>query len=81
MVQWGKTKYTRGAMMHLEYESVRYNYDLLAAVDRRTFDERLTSFLNQRSAKGWELKGSFHDFGFHIHLIFAKPRQSEESGE
>ena len=63
--------------MELEYKHVRFDYGLLAALDRRTFDERLTAVLNRQGAKGWELKGCFAEGTLHTHLIFCRPVQSE----
>jgi hypothetical protein len=59
--------------MKLEYKHVRFDYGLLAALDRRTFDERLTAVLNEHGAKGWELKGCFAEGTLHTHLIFSRP--------
>ena len=67
--------------MRLEYKHVRFDYGLLAAVDRRTFDERLTALLNEHGAKGWELKGSFAEGTLHTHLIFCRPAQQEAEGK
>ena len=67
--------------MKLEYKHVRFDYGLLAALDRRTFDERLTALLNEYGAKEWELKGCFAEGALHAHLIFCRPVQPEtESG-
>lgn len=56
-----------------EYKHVCFEYGLLAVFDRQTFDERLASVLNEHGAAGWELKGCFHDYGYHGHLIFGRP--------
>jgi hypothetical protein len=64
--------------MKLEYEHVRFDYGLLAAFDRRTFDERLTAVLNEHGAEGWELKGCFAEGSFHAHLIFGRPVTEKE---
>ena len=58
--------------MRFEYKAERFDYDLLAMVDRRTFDQRLAAFLNEHGGQGWELKSCFHDFGFHLHLVFGR---------
>jgi hypothetical protein len=63
--------------MRLEYKHVRFDYGLLAAIDRRTFDERLTALLNEHGAKGWELEGCFAEGTLHAHLIFCRPAQPE----
>ena len=67
--------------MRLEYKHVRFDYGLLAAVDRRTFDEQLTDLLNEHGAKGWELKGCFAEGALHAHLIFCRPAQPEAEGK
>ena len=59
--------------MKLEYKHVRFEYGLLASLDRRTFDERLAAVLNEHGSKGWELKSSFAEGYFHVHLIFGRP--------
>ena len=66
--------------MNLEYKSQRFDYGLVSVFDRRMFDERLTSFLNEQAALGWEFKGCFHDYGYHAHLIFCREvsREQEE---
>ena len=56
-----------------EYKHVHFDYGLLAVFDRQTFDERLASVLDKHGAEGWELKGCFHDYGYHGHLIFGRP--------
>ena len=56
-----------------EYKHVHFDYGLLAVFDRQTFDDRLASVLNTYGAEGWELKGCFHDYGYHGHLIFGRP--------
>ncbi len=61
------------ASIRFEYRHVRFDYGLLAAVDSRAFDESLTSLLNNLGDEGWELKGCFHDFGAHAHLVFCRP--------
>jgi hypothetical protein len=63
----------------LEYKHVRFDYGLLAALDRRAFDERLSAVLNEHGAAGWELKGCFAEGHLHAHLIFCRPaRQDRE---
>jgi hypothetical protein len=64
--------------MGLEYRHVRFDYGWLGALDRRSFDERMQSVLDQAAAGGWELKGCFHDFGCHVHLIFCREVQKEQ---
>jgi hypothetical protein len=64
--------------MKLEYKHVRFDYDLLAALDRRTFDERLTAILNEHGAEEWELKGCFAEGYFHTHLVFCRPVKEEK---
>ena len=59
--------------MKLEYKHVRFEYGLLASLDRRTFDEQLAAVLNEHGAEGWELKSSFAEGYFHVHLIFGRP--------
>jgi hypothetical protein len=63
--------------MKLEYKHVRFDYCLLAALDRRMFDERLTAVLNEHGAEGWELKGCFAEGYLHAHLVFCRPIQPE----
>ena len=65
--------------MQSEYKCERFTYGLLGAMDSRSFDQSLTTFLNERAGQGWELKGCFHDFGHHVHLVFAKPVGGEEN--
>ncbi len=64
--------------MKLEYKHVRFDYGLLAAMDRQTFDKRLTTVLNEHGAKGWELKGCLAEGHLHAHLIFSRPVEEEE---
>jgi hypothetical protein len=64
--------------MEFEYKHVRFDYGLMAAVDRQTFDQRLMDILGEHGRNGWELKGSFHDFGAHAHLVFCRPVQEAE---
>jgi hypothetical protein len=56
----------------IQYKHVRFDYGLLAAFDRQTFDDRLMEVLNAHAAEGWELRGCFSDNGLHTHLIFAR---------
>ena len=63
--------------MNSQYKHVRFDYGLLGGLDRRVFDERLVAVLDEQAAQGWELKGSFHDFGWHVHLLFSRLPQEE----
>jgi hypothetical protein len=67
--------------MRLEYKHVRFDYGLLAALDRRTFDERLTAVLNEHGTAGWELKGCFAEGALHTHLVFCRPVKEDEKGQ
>ena len=62
----------------LEYKHVQFDYGLIAALDRQIFDQRLTAILNEHGKGGWELKGCFHDFGYHAHLIFCRPAREAQ---
>jgi hypothetical protein len=60
--------------MQFEYKHVHFDYGLIAAFDRQTFHNNLMSVLNEHGAKGWELKGTWWDNGFHVHLVFCRPK-------
>jgi hypothetical protein len=68
-------------MTRFEYKHVRFDYGLLAAWDKQTFDKRLTQLLNEQGAEGWELKASFAEGTFHTHLVFGRPRPQGLQGE
>jgi len=59
-----------------EYTHVVFEFGLPGVVDRQTFHERLMSILEAHAADGWELRGCFHDFGLHVHLIFGRQAQN-----
>ena len=66
--------------MSIEYKHVRFDYGITGSLDSTTFDERLTAILREAGSQGWELRGTFHDFGFHAHMIFMrKEPEGEES--
>jgi hypothetical protein len=60
--------------MQFEYKHVHFDYGLIASFDRRTFHTDLMSTLNEHGANGWELKGCWYDHGFHVHLVFGRPK-------
>jgi hypothetical protein len=64
--------------VEFEYKHVRFDYGLVAALDRQTFDERLMDALSEHGRDGWELKGCFHDMGYHAHLVFCRPTPEAE---
>jgi hypothetical protein len=59
-------------MMQFEYKHVRFDYGFVAALDRQIYDAKLTSLLNEHGAQGWELKGCWWDYGYHVHLVFGR---------
>ena len=64
--------------MEFEYKHVQFDYGLMGSLDRQTFDQRLMAILGEHGKEGWEMKGCFHDYGYHAHLIFCRPAQKEK---
>jgi hypothetical protein len=63
--------------VEFEYKHVQFDFGLLGAFDRQMYDARLKAVLNENGAQGWDLKGCFHDFGYHAHLVFGRPVERE----
>jgi hypothetical protein len=63
--------------MQFEYKHVRFDYGFVAAFDRQTYDAQLTSLLNEYGNAGWELKGCWWDYGYHVHLVFCRHRAED----
>lgn len=64
-------------MRRIEYRHVRWKFSLAAAFSRTAYDRELMETLQEHGNNGWDLKGTIYELGFHVHLIFSRPVESD----